>query len=616
MCAYDFETAFPSVIHAWIWLVLKFRKLPLHYIILFQGIYHNANATFSHNGQTYTIINFLAGVLQGCPGSAFLFNNSLDPFLNLLNNTLREANRGISRACADDIGLCLSRLKHMQLLFPIFESAKKLAGLTLKPQKCIIVPLCELSEKVKNDISKWLKRNIPDWQQFCVKDATKLLGFYIGPKAGKLNWVEVVSKVRERIRTIQGSSASVSINAHTFNTRILPVTSYVAQLLPLPPKFMQFERGCLHTVLRMPQNSLCHGDLLNLDRLGGPKLRSMAAACVAANVRTSLKTVTSWAQWIPQLKQAAESCLPLGPLVKEVLTTACWDSPPIALSLSEAAGGMQKEPRWAPALGEVISKLAGNLTSKTPIQKLIYKALASKSFINSLDVTISRRLSGLFQPYSLDFQNSILLDVCFATLKKNSVSVATKVIKTWTNAWATSYRYHEGIKLPCLFGCSNSRDDQGHYFNCPHIFALWKFIASEVDSDPLVRWGLVLPSNSSFLQIACVFSAYHAVRREFKRCNQFFNPDCTQISGAILRKSWTVFAEAFFVEAREVGIDAKRFSVPSFLNFIANQGALTMPLNSSGSPGDPAFGAVQVIQTVQDAVGPFQNFPASIHSNI
>jgi len=247
----------------------------------------------------------------------------------------------------------------------------------------------------------------------------------------------------------------------------------------------------------------------------------MAAACVAANIRTSLKTVTSWPQWIHQLQKAAETCLALEPMVKEVLTHACWDSPPIALSLREAANGMLKEPRWATALSEV-RNLDGNLTSKTPVQKLIYNALASKCFVNSLNDTISRRLSNLFQPYSLDFQNSILLDRCFATLKKNKVSVVTKVIKTWANAWATSYRYHEGIKLPCLFGCSESRDDLGHYYNCPHLFALWKFIASDVDSEPLVRWGLVLPTNLSFLQTLCVFSAYHAVRREFKRCNQFF----------------------------------------------------------------------------------------------
>ena len=89
LAAYDYEAAFPSVIHAWIWLVLFYRKLPADFIKLFQGIYHGASATFSHGNVKYTLINFFSGVLQGCPGSAFLFNNALDPFLNLMHNSLR-----------------------------------------------------------------------------------------------------------------------------------------------------------------------------------------------------------------------------------------------------------------------------------------------------------------------------------------------------------------------------------------------------------------------------------------------------------------------------------------------------------------------------------------------
>jgi hypothetical protein len=82
----------------------------------------------------------------------------------------------------------------------------------------------------------------------------------------------------------------------------------------------------------------------------------------------------------------------------------------------------------------------------------------------------------------------------------------------------------------------------------------------------------------------------------------------------MLRKAWTVFAEAFFVEAREVGIDARRFSVPSFLDYIANQGAIATPLNSSGTPqGDPNQGNVQL---EQNAIGSIQNCPAANHSNI
>ena len=48
--AFDFEAAFPSVIHDWIWLVLRHRKMLPDYIRLFQSVYKQAMATFAHNG--------------------------------------------------------------------------------------------------------------------------------------------------------------------------------------------------------------------------------------------------------------------------------------------------------------------------------------------------------------------------------------------------------------------------------------------------------------------------------------------------------------------------------------------------------------------------------------
>ena len=94
--AFDYEATFPSVIHCWIWLVLKHRKLPAHYIMLFQGIYTGASAVYNHGGVKYTILKFLSGVLQGCPASAFLFNNSLDPFLVKTHSIIREKTGGLS----------------------------------------------------------------------------------------------------------------------------------------------------------------------------------------------------------------------------------------------------------------------------------------------------------------------------------------------------------------------------------------------------------------------------------------------------------------------------------------------------------------------------------------
>ena len=107
--AYDFEAALPSVIHEWNWLVLHHRKMPADYSRVFQSLYTNAMATYEHNCDIFVLIRFLSGVLQGCPASALLFNNAIDPFLASFDKALRSRNAGIVRACADDTGIVLKQ---------------------------------------------------------------------------------------------------------------------------------------------------------------------------------------------------------------------------------------------------------------------------------------------------------------------------------------------------------------------------------------------------------------------------------------------------------------------------------------------------------------------------
>ena len=94
---WDMESAFPSIIHKWIFMVFRHRKLPQGYINLFLGIYNDAHAVFGHNGARWVLIWFLSGVLQGCPGSAFLFNNAIDPFLREIDRILREKRLELSK---------------------------------------------------------------------------------------------------------------------------------------------------------------------------------------------------------------------------------------------------------------------------------------------------------------------------------------------------------------------------------------------------------------------------------------------------------------------------------------------------------------------------------------
>jgi hypothetical protein len=196
-----------------------------------------------------------------------------------------------------------------------------------------------------------------------------------------------------------------------------------------------------------------------------------------------------------------------------------------------------------------------------------------------------RRLSDLFHPFLLDFQNSIFLEDCFVCLKKLRVSDSVKVLKGWCNGWATSCRFHEDKILPCLFGCTGERDILSHYLVCPHLFSLWSFLTnvltqastgtevffqnSVVSEMPLIRWGLIDPCTRNFNAVSCVFSGYHAIRRHFKTTNQFFEFNQTELSSAQLCCARGVFADAFEVEARELCIYTRKCSLQSFLEFIS-----------------------------------------------
>ena len=145
------------------------------------------------------------------------------------------------------------------------------------------------------------------------------------------------------------------------------------------------------------------------------------------------------------------------------------------------------------------------------------------------------------------------------------------MLKSWCDGWATSRRYRncEEKLLPCLFGCSGCKDEPEVYFKCPHLFSLWSFLAGSASEDPLVRWGLICPTAAIFNYIACTFSGYHAIRREFRSRNQFFNDNQNILTGPQLRVAWNVFADTFFVEARELASPCRKFSFASLLSYLS-----------------------------------------------
>ena len=89
--------------------------------------------------------------------------------------------------------------------------------------------------------------------------------------------------------------------------------------------------------------------------------------------------------------------------------------------------------------------------------------------------------------------------------------------------------------------------------------------------EPLIRWGIIHPCTSSFKQVACVHAGYHAVRRYCKECLPQTCFIKTQLDGPTLRSSWACFADAFTVEASELGLITRKFSLTVFLDFLVNR---------------------------------------------
>ena len=362
----DFGAAFPSTFHQWIWLVLAHRKLPPRFVKFFQAIYRNAAAVTVHNGVPIILIRFLSGVLQGCPASAMLFNLALDPFLAAFERALDFGNKGIVRACADDVSFALCRLAHLPLLFPIFSAAEHLAGLCLKPRKCKIIPCTKITPGILQRVSTWVGKHIPVWSEFEVTGAAELLGFYVGPLMAGHHWIKPMRKCKKRVYEIKHAGAATALNAFDYNSRVLPVLSYVAQLVPLPKYFAFEQRVAFHIIYHAPFNTFAHSEFFQWGEVGLPILRCGIAASAAALVRAANKTITRWQKWIPQLRAAADAHLPSFRTCrcKPLLSPDFWDSPSFAENLWGASQGCFDNPDLDPAGGAIVLKYCNSSLAK------------------------------------------------------------------------------------------------------------------------------------------------------------------------------------------------------------------------------------------------------------
>jgi len=522
--------AFPSVFHGWIFLVLEARQFPVGFIDFIKSLYAFNFAIFRQGGVERFLFWIWSGVLQGCPASSFLFDVILDPFLEAFHSVIGHGTRGaaspvnfgIMRAAADDLGAALASLKGLRVLEPIFQSAEELAGLALGHDKCVIIPLSSpLDTHLQKLIVDWIYKNIPKWATFRIASAGKYLGFMVGPASNASQWDDPCEKYKLRASGIGSTHAPISISAYLYNTQAVSVLQYVAQFRELPKHMMEAERVALHRILHFATNALTRNGFLNLHRLGGPSLRSVQCTCRAALFNSSVRFKSTWEAWMAQLQKALLDHGTLMEIHECLLSPSFWDSLPMAASLEAAFTGWPKEDGFCgpiqttmeeitEVLGTQVSSFA--LTSsprKAPVQAIAYRNLFESLHPDDNLKILSRRLHSTLGIFCVEGW----LDDVTPTLRKLKCYEVVQVLRTWSNSWSTSYRYHESRKLPCLLGCPGMPDCIAHYSSCPliHEYVSATF-GQYLFPDCLNCFGTSARNPDALRQVACIYYAYHVVK--------------------------------------------------------------------------------------------------------
>ena len=91
-------------------------------------------------------------------------------------------------------------------------------------------------------------------------------------------------------------------------------------------------RGCLLELLHLPNNTFGYGELLDLEMLGGPKITSAKALCLAALCRAAHKTFL-WESNLADLIDIAKEHAPIKKWANFQLIPCGWDLNAFAASL-------------------------------------------------------------------------------------------------------------------------------------------------------------------------------------------------------------------------------------------------------------------------------------------
>ena len=96
--------AFPTVLHEFLFLLLKVLRVPAFLRNAILNLYTNISVFSSGIGDGSFLFWVLCGVKTGCPLSSLLSLLCVNPFIDIINELSDNPGFSVTRVCADDFG--------------------------------------------------------------------------------------------------------------------------------------------------------------------------------------------------------------------------------------------------------------------------------------------------------------------------------------------------------------------------------------------------------------------------------------------------------------------------------------------------------------------------------
>ena len=565
---FDFASAFPSVARKYLMASAAAAGLPEYVMMILESLYHNTTGVLLLHGRLYGQVPMAAGIRQGCPLSPLLFALASDGLLRVLRY---RHPMEVTRAFADDTAMVLrSWSREACAVFRTFRAFSMASGLELNFAKTVAIPLWD-----ENPVSIQARLlSDPQMPHIAWDSSSKYLGVFIGPGKGARSWQKPIAKFESRLLDWKWAEMGLHAALQTYNTFVLSVLLFVAQLESPPESFTALEAKAVRRIAPGPGEWCSPRDLHHGDDLGlSGHLRPLLASC-----RASMLRVHAWEgkPWRPDGIAWGRLCRDLVSARQAttfLVRAARWQDwyhshmPTVAEAIAQEAA---KASIHMSAARAAITKVpAGPLSpqAERSFRRKTQRWFAAKLLARDGFYTEERLRHRLTRWHMGGFPGRTARTAHRNLLRLKALApprVRAAVLSTLFNRWTTNRRMRKLSAAPgqCRLGCKpEAADSLEHYFHCQVLRDWIRVRLHEAEPEyPIERWLLATTLSDAQLgrTAVAIYVAYRATQHLRHKCSvssAYITHHMNQLFHEAVRGSSALQA---LCEGREVCHAAKR----------------------------------------------------------